>query len=204
MVESECDELREEMFDWPKVSDEPFPQGPSLFETYIPKNPNERGYHLTVGYKLAADLLVDQTEKEPWLRSKLVFPIIFCYRHYIELTLKDILQNYGVLGSLEPNTATHDLKSLWHDFRALIDQINDSGPDDISSSVVERWVMEFAKIDPSSQVFRYPTNNIGVPFSEGHESVDLLNLHMIMLKMDTYFGCVGMWLHSLDNIDQGY
>lgn len=204
MGESEFDELLEKEIDWPKVGDELFPQGSSPFSAYIPKNPGERGYHLTAGYRLAADILVDRTEKESWLRGKLVFPILFCYRHFIELTLKDLLHSYGKLADLEPDTANHNLEHLWRDYRILIDRMGDADAGDTGTSAVEGWVAEFVKIDPSSQAFRYPTNSKGTPFYGVYESVDLLNLKTIMLKMDTYFGCVDMWLQSLADPPWGY
>ena len=199
MSESEFDELLEEEFYWPKVGDELFPQGSSPLSAYIPKNPDVRGYHLTAGYRIAADILVDQTEEEVWLRDKLVFPILFCYRHFIELTLKDLLQSYGKLADIEPNAANHDLDQLWRNFRTLIDRMGDVDADDGSTPIVEGWVKEFKKIDPLSQAFRYPTGKKGAPFNAVQESIDLVNLQIIMVKMDTYFGCVGMWLQSLSD-----
>lgn len=77
--------------------------------------------------------------------------------------------------------------------------MGDTDVEDISTSVVEGWVSEFKKIDPSSEAFRYPTSSKGSPFNAVHESVDLLNLRIIMGKMDTYFGCVDMWLQSLSD-----
>ena len=46
------------------------------------------------GYKRAADLLIERAKESTQLRNMLVYPIVFCYRHYLELTLKAMLATY--------------------------------------------------------------------------------------------------------------
>jgi hypothetical protein len=46
------------------------------------------------GYKRAAELLIQQV-RTTYEANTLIFPIIFLYRHYVEVTLKEIIE-YGV------------------------------------------------------------------------------------------------------------
>ena len=43
------------------------------------------------GYQRAAELLVQYVDCEKQYQDTLVFPIIFLYRHYLELILKDTI-----------------------------------------------------------------------------------------------------------------
>jgi hypothetical protein len=46
-------------------------------------------------FKMVADLLVGFTRGNAHERDSLVWPIVFCYRQYVELVLKDAIAEYG-------------------------------------------------------------------------------------------------------------
>lgn len=194
MSELSFDKLLETDFAWPKIGDTLFSSNGSAHEAYIARSTDERQYHLQKGYKLAADLLVAQSEDEPWQRQKLIYPIVFCYRHSLELTVKAILEEYG-----EPSDNHHKLEVLWIDFRKLLCRfhLEHAAQDDISA--VEVCIAEFAKIDPLSQTFRYPTSKKGQPFEIDHEYIDLLHLRCTMQAIANYFDGVGTYIHELLN-----
>lgn len=43
------------------------------------------------GYKMAADCLVDDADDSERKRNRLIYPIVFCYRHFLELSLKHVI-----------------------------------------------------------------------------------------------------------------
>src|SRR4030042_2814002 len=45
-----------------------------------------------IGYKDAADILVSHIEEKRRYQDTLVYPIVFLYRQYLELALKDIIR----------------------------------------------------------------------------------------------------------------
>ena len=67
---------------WPQTGDRLF--APSRTAT-LAHTPDERLYRLTRGYKRAADVLVENTLCARGDQRNLIYPIVFCYRHYIEL-----------------------------------------------------------------------------------------------------------------------
>ena len=146
---------------------------------------------------LFRSLLVEQAEAQAWRRRKLVYPIVFCYRHYLELTLKTILQLYGLLGSITSTWSHHRLEDLWRDFQTLLRAVGAETPEDQSTEAVERCVAEFAKIDPASDTFRYPTNRRGQPFDTELEMLDLLSLREVMQGTENYFLAVDGFLDSV-------
>lgn len=46
-----------------------------------------------IGYKDAADLLVDNIEGNGRQHDFLVYPIVFLYRQYLELAIKDVISH---------------------------------------------------------------------------------------------------------------
>lgn len=196
MATSSFDDRLEQDFQWPEMGDKLFSQGQPPYAAFLAHHTGERFYHLTKGYKLAADLLVKHAEAEGWSRRQLVYPIVFCYRHFLELTLKVILERYGGFGSIEPNRSCHKLEGLWIDFKKLLHHLDtDGSPEDKQATdVIGECVAQFAKIDPNSQTFRYPTDQKGQPFDVEPGRLDLLHLHDTMQKMDTYFMCVDGFL----------
>jgi len=106
---------------WPTLSDKLFSRGRYWAgEAFTATDPSERTYHSTKGYKLGADLLVEHTEDEAWSRRKLVYPIVFGYRQFLELTLKAMIEEYGPLGGVPPVWSHHRLEDLWRDFERLL------------------------------------------------------------------------------------
>ena len=130
MENATFDDRLEEDFQWPEIGDTLFSQGTPVNAAFLERHPDYRSYHMTRGYKLAADLLVEQAEARGFSRRRqLVYPIVFCYRHFLELSLKDMLEKYGPMANVEPNRKGHQLESLWSNFRILLDNLRlDEGP----------------------------------------------------------------------------
>ena len=113
-----------------------------------------------IGYKRAADMLIERVHEEqiPLDINTLVFPIVFLYRHYLELRLKSIIkEGYAIEGKAVPEKHMHhDLSNLWNKANEL--RIK-SGVEieKKDQSFVRSRLDELSEIDPSSQAFRYPT-----------------------------------------------
>ena len=115
-----------------------------------------------MGYKDAADTVVADFVKTTHRRNPLAYPIVFLYRQYLELTLKDLVQQaWRYFESIEEFPKTHRLDDLWHLLRRLVEEMGCSGGDEMQQ--IERLIGEFCAIDPSSQAFRYPEDRQGNP-----------------------------------------
>ncbi len=75
-------------FRFPQVGDKLFNQSDIYFQS---ANINKFGHfrleYMIEGYKHGADLMVERALEDRVALDVLIFPIIFCYRHYIELSL---------------------------------------------------------------------------------------------------------------------
>ena len=169
---------------WPKIGDRLFVQNHWTVDAEIATFRGERLYRMKKAYKTAADQLVKQTEENTHERRNLVWPIVFCYRQYIELSLKDVIAEYGsrVVPEIKPDWKNHSLQGLWKSYKKLNDEtLSAIDISDLPEVVaVEACIAEFDQIDIGSYTFRYPTDTNGnqteIPFG----SIDLFHLRDMM------------------------
>ena len=109
------------MSTWPSIEDDLFVEDITPLSTSVATEPSERMYHLKNGYKMAGDILIGQSlEMNLAFRKKLIFPALFCYRHFIEMSLKSIIEQYGFVAELFPQSRRyHVLRDLWSDLSIL-------------------------------------------------------------------------------------
>ena len=115
-----------------------------------------------IGYKEAGDKLVEYVIDKSRDQDILVYPILFLYRQYIELRLKEIIREGRKLleeGSTFPKH--HKILDLWNTAKTLAIKAfeNESEPLDLIHA--EHVIVEFSKIDPDSFSFRYPESKEG-------------------------------------------
>ena len=125
----------------------------------------------------AGAALIDECEREPVDRHFLVYPILFNYRHSLELAIKWIIDRYGRYARvwLGEDERDHDLWALWQLCKTVIDKVGSAG-DDEALNAVERIVKDFHDLDKSSMAFRYPTTKKGKTIKLPDISIDLENM----------------------------
>lgn len=103
------------------------------------------GYlELARNYKRSADALLDSALKRGEEARDWGYPVLFGYRHALELYLK-------IIGRIEEPT---------HSLRECVDQIEKRHKQKIGSSIRE-WILEFDRIDPRGTAFRYADDEAG-------------------------------------------
>ena len=109
-----------------------------------------------VGYKEAGDSLVNSVADGSGTADSLIFPIVFLYRHYIELRLKSLLHDGRRLLDIEhKQKSEHQLSKLWPKVRDILVEL---WPDGSKSDLAafDRLINQFEQVDPRSTTFRYP------------------------------------------------
>jgi hypothetical protein len=115
---------------------------------------------LAESYFDAADALVGRVRKRKQEGRDLINPILFLYRHGVELYLKAIVR---------PEKRNHDLTALLAAFRRHVEKrYKETLPEWLIGAV-----SELARYDPHSDVFRYPESRSRRLDSEGEFWVDL-------------------------------
>jgi len=184
---------------WPAKGDRIFSPGRDA----IPANSvGERVYRLGRGYKLAGDILVGNFLGEPCDHDDLIYPILYCYRHYIEVTLKEIVENYGQSVGITLSKRNHNLPGLWKLFPQIAAAYHND-PSDTAAVAVSDCIHELAQVDSGSFAFRYAQDKRSdalIPLEFG--AIDLVNVLDVMNGIQNFFECAGLdFNHKRDMAD---
>ena len=125
------------------------------------------------GYAKAAELAVSNVE--PFERNSIVYPVVFCYRHAVELYLKYARRIARSLFSISPNSkkVDHDLWKIWLELRPLIERSWPNDPDQ-DLNATEAMIKEFHTVDQNAQKYRFPISRKGDRHFPSNESIDLV------------------------------
>lgn len=143
---------------------------------------------LAFTYKEAADRLVESLENfTPRFNSYPTPPIVYLYRHYLELHLKYFAQELIPEFRNSPNRYNHKIGELWQKLKPILIQTSQLNTYEVSEiEAVEECIMEFADIDPDSFAFRYPIDKKGQPLLLGKprlQDISYINLQHLAEKM---------------------
>jgi len=179
-------------FRWPKAGDKLFTTSQRRdSNAFIDLLGHNRLVMMMTGYKRGADLMVQRASENRSDRDALIFPIIFNYPQYIELSLKYLVSTYGRMVGVDAIWNTHSLTPLWESFVEVLDGYDIREPQGVDA-VVGEIVAEFAKVDPNSFSYRYPVDKKGCPITLAHDEIDLVALAAVMKAVEGYFcGCDG-------------
>ncbi|MBD3338588.1 MAG: hypothetical protein GF353_05750 [Candidatus Lokiarchaeota archaeon] len=144
----------------------------------------------TQSFKDAGDRLVEYAQSDKTSINFLVFPILFLYRHYIELALKEIILSATQYLEKENNAInSHNLSHLWDETKKLISEVDLDIPED-EIVAVENQIIQFHKLDMSSMTFRYPVDKQGNVFKNLSEYINIENVREIVDGL--YAWCFGL------------
>lgn len=141
-----------------------------------------------IGYKDAADILVEYTKKTNKRLDFIVFPIVFLYRHYLELQLKMIIQDgYQLLYMNKGYAKCHKLDELWNDCKLIIEKMWPNGDKD-PLEAMDDYINQFCQVDPTSTEFRYPVRRNGTDTLENLNFINLIHLSEVMKLINNFIG----------------
>lgn len=136
-----------------------------------------------IGYKEAADILVAHIVENQRYQDTLVYPILFLYRQYLELAIKNLIRNGRKLQDINEAVPTgHKIHDLWNTCEKLLNVIS---PDDSVEEIkqINRLISEFCSVDPTSTAFRYPEDKEGKPSLPGMTHINIRNVCDVINKI---------------------
>lgn len=144
------------------------------------------------GFFRAAEILVDNL-RSTYEVNAVVFPIIFLYRQYLELSFKEIIAYGRFLDESQHGTPqSHDLKGLWNEAKACINKhIENVDKNEVKK--IEGVVLKMHALDPTSEASRYPIvkkrqyADKTAAFSQGPTHINLHELAERMRIVSTFF-----------------
>lgn len=192
-----------EEFKYPKKGEKIFKTGTNMRETaYIGwNNDSSQFWGYIEGYKRAGDTLVKDAIDDGYnsVLDTSIFPVVFCYRQQIELTLK-----YIIISGENNSTGNfqfpvgHDLKKLWERCKNILNWYNE-GKEKEYLNVVEEYILDFDSMDHNSQNFRYPVDIHQNIIHVVTKNIDLVNLKEKMDELYMFFGGCQSMIDSIND-----
>lgn len=164
-----------ESIPWPRAGDQLFGAADDWENNACVGFSREQWVGYIEGYKLAADKLAETVTTSGRDQDFLVYPIVFLYRHAIEIALKYLIRLGCRLLDTEPSKLIdHKLSKLWLNCRPLLEQVWPEGPKEDLDAVGD-VIAQFETEDPTAAGYRYPTDTKGQPFHTQHRVINLRN-----------------------------
>lgn len=118
----------------------------------------------TEGYRRAADILIHHIHETGRDQDFLVYPIVFLYRHHIELLFKQIIES-ALLLTAEPGNYpykkdSHNLDTLWRFAKKRVMAVDERYKAS-EFLIIDEVVSELHKADGSATDFRYARHKDG-------------------------------------------
>ncbi|MDL2257056.1 hypothetical protein LJC06_02480 [Bacteroidales bacterium OttesenSCG-928-I14] len=145
-----------------------------------------------------------------------IYPILYNFRHYLELILKQTIRNFRLINREISDdevgyTTGHSLKNLWETLKRYLYKIENENFKDRETNAFEILILELDSIDAESFAFRYHCDGgksthdkikLTIP-KEMHISLD--NLEKVMIKIHNYIdGISSLSYAQLDSIQDAY
>ena len=150
-------------------------------------------YNYMTGYKASADATYEAFKKavlscDNEVTDTICYPLIFMYRHMIELMLK-----YSYIELTRSHTLDeikcflnkgHNLETLWEEVKPDFERLSARIGVEIDVTAIEHYIMEFVKIDENSMAFRYP---IEKKLNRFHNNGKHLFVPKLKERMDAFY-----------------
>ncbi|KAA0010751.1 hypothetical protein F0A17_16165 [Billgrantia pellis] len=175
------------------------PAGPICFNACVGDNGFQDIDSYAVGYVEASTLMLDKvlSREEVGKVDILVFPIVFCIRHAVELYVKSAIKK---LDKIRENNAAreykisahHDIGQLWAFYREQ-SSITDKRLEELNNRL-DPYIRDISEIDPTGQTFRYSHDAREEKHLTKTPVINLLNLKRRTIEIkalleELYFLC---------------
>lgn len=172
-------------------------------------------YACREGYLRGAQILVRAAAETKFDQDFLVYPIVFLYRHYIELALKEIIRRapYLIGGQLTENERKHldghRLDLLWNDFKPLSTAITRVGGwDDLPQEDIrgiDDYIRQISEVDPNSYALRYARSKKGDPsLPKNLTHINLRHFGELMDSLARYLWGIDVGMSALEDMKHDY
>lgn len=143
------------------------------------------------GYMHAASKLAEDLLSRPHFGDYDAYPVVFLYRHSLELYLKNVIYRSALLTAFKGLKnidrgliLNHKLVPLSQKAAEILRRLF-PGDEDLELTVDRMLTLslEFSDIDSDSYAYRYPINKQGMPSTKPHQRINLKALHQAMKEL---------------------
>lgn len=178
---------------WPAKGDKLFTDDGGLYNSCINWLISEDRQRLYArSFEDASLFLLDHVTSSRSELDTFIYPIIFCFRHSLELSLKGIIQagiNNIDSWNLKEVPNGHDLLFLWSKAKHVLIECFPN-EDKAVLAYVEDCIKELSTIDRNSEAFRYPISTKGEHHLSNIRYINTLNLRKTLSALSGFFNGV--------------
>ena len=158
--------------------------------------------HYIDGYREAGRYVAEAILEKQGTVDTLLYPVVFLYRHHIELALKTIvLLGARMFEEEEQVSHQHDLLPLWKRARSYLARHWSDQADFLNAS--EELIKELDAFDSGSYAFRYPVDTEGANSLPGISRANVRHFAYTADKLaDFLISCYGGLWDDLDQKEQ--
>src|ERR1051325_2873076 len=168
----------------------------------LPQSPGQ-WHRYAEGYRDGAEWLYARWRKDPVKPDYLAYPMVYLYRHYVELMLKEFLlsaKHAGLIHLPKKWECDHNLKRLWDKICPLLGELFPDEPERDTVNA-QRLIYELHERDQFSQEFRYPTDREGRKHLGDMDHLDIDNFFDAMRRLALFLdGMSGQFVDYLDQV----
>ena len=181
-----------------KVTDKFLEKSMNLNDTFLNRGININEVHFPEAYMNTAIILLQVIimTNSNGVRDGLIYPALFSFRHYLELTMKDSLNHYLGTSKVADDVINreHNLKNLWKSLLPYIEK-------GVDREIMQKLIYEVNNVDSSSETFRYPyevdeDENKRLPHIDQTRLNDVVKLKRVMLKMYRFMDGINWLAHN--------
>ncbi len=146
------------------------------------------------GYMSAGAGLIELCTRDGYEHERhfVIYPILFNYRHGLELAMKWIIVMYGGQGIRGIDEVHHDLWKIWKRCRKIMQDFGSEKDEAVQA--VERIIKEFHDLDKAGITFRYGWSKDGKEIKLPDHMIDLENIRDVMEGVAGFFVGLDGWL----------
>jgi hypothetical protein len=192
-VSSGFEDLLNSEYRWPRKGDRLLRRSDDWDSAVqFSQSPMSKHAHQWTGYMSAAAGLIELCAQKGYEheRHTVIYPILFNYRHGLELAMKWIIVHYG--GQVAHG---HDLWKLWKQCRKIMESFGCKANE--ADEAVEQIIKEFHDLDEAGITFRYGWSKDGKEIMLPDHLIDLSNIRDVMEGVAGFFEGLDGMLDSL-------
>lgn len=178
------------------------PASPTDLNACVGSNGGPYNYQdYALGYFEAGSRILSSLFSDRWMLDVVIYPLVFTYRHGIELSLKDLASQLPLLWDQEPKVKlTHVLSDNWVKIKTYLKREQEFDPENTLIDQVDTILNNFLEIDRTGEVFRYPEHRSGSNCLAG--KVSLINLIVFQQAMVTVAETFEFWMDRVRVLSQ--
>lgn len=150
------------------------------------------------GYFAATERLINSVEEDPMLIDDLVYPVVFSFRHALELAAKHLVNVLPrIWGERAKSRLTHHVVDNWKIARRYLERDSwfySSGHD---IGAVDRIIHDVIEIDASGEVFRFPMARSG---TQHLRETSIINVGRLCKPLMVAKGAFAWWSFAAERL----